>query len=304
MNQPGVVCYGEIGVDNIVRLPHLPTPELAAFPTSESYHIGGAAANTAVWLAAWGVPVRLAGNALGDDDLGRRLLAWLSQHPALDLGGLEVRPGAATPFCRILVTPDAERTILVYWYPRTPKTPLTPGMLAGARCVALDLYGGDERLAAAQAARAAGIQTVVNDVVTPDHPVLPLTDVATNSAAYIRHQFPGIDVLEHARRLQAVSGGVVVTTDGPRPVCVAGPAGQVFYVQPPRVEPVDTTGAGDAFRAGLIYGLMQDWPLEQCARWAAAAGALKVTREGAARDVPSLAEVSALAASLHAAAEH
>ena len=51
MTQYDVFCYGEIGVDNIIQVPHLPNPELATFPTSDSYHIGGAAANTAVWLA-------------------------------------------------------------------------------------------------------------------------------------------------------------------------------------------------------------------------------------------------------------
>jgi sugar/nucleoside kinase (ribokinase family) len=294
MKPCAVFCYGEIGVDNIVRLPHLPTPERAAFPTEESYHIGGAAANSAVWLAAWGVPTALAGNALGRDEYGRQLLGWLGQHPALDLSLLEALAGIATPFCRILVTPDAERTILVYWYPQTPKTELTAKMLNGARYVALDLYGGEERLRAAHTARAAGALTVINDVVTLDHPALPLTSIATNSAAYIRETLPGAGIEEHARALQAASEGIVITTDGPHPVVVVDADGAVFRVQPPRAEPVDTTGAGDAFRAGVIYGLLQGWALERSVRWAAAAGALKVARVGAARAVPGVEEVEAV----------
>ena len=58
-------CYGEIGVDNIIQLPHLPSPELAAFPTGDTYHIGGAAANTAVWLAKLGIATALSGNWIG-----------------------------------------------------------------------------------------------------------------------------------------------------------------------------------------------------------------------------------------------
>jgi sugar/nucleoside kinase (ribokinase family) len=69
-------------------------------------------------------------------------------------------------------------------------------------------------------------------------------------------------------------------------------------VQPPRAEPGDTTGAGDAFRAGIIYGLLQGWSLPQSACWAAAAGALKVAHWGAARDVPAVDEVASLAAAL------
>jgi sugar/nucleoside kinase (ribokinase family) len=293
-----VFCYGELGIDNIIRVAHLPSPERAAFPTADSYHIGGAAANTAVWLAGWGVRVGLAGNAIGRDEYGRRVVEWLGRYPTLDRRWLEAREDTATPFCRILVTPDAERSILVYGYPQTPKTGLTAEMLDGARFVALDLYGGDERLAAAQVARSAGAQTFAGDVVRPDHPILPLTSVATNSAAYTREQFPGVDAVEHARQLQAISRGIVVTTDGPRLIHALDRGGQIFRVQPPAVEAVDATGAGDAFRAGLIYGRLQGWPLARCVCFAAAAGALKVMRVGGASDIPTPDEVAALAATL------
>lgn len=295
MTETDVFCYGELGVDSIIRVPYLPTPEQAAFPTMESDHVGGAAANTAVWLASWGLRVALAGNVVGPDERGGFLLEQLGRHPTLDLSHLEVREGSATPFCRILVTPDGERSILVFWYPTTPKTPLEARMLGGARFVALDLYGGEERLEAARTARRAGARTVIGDVVTADHPILPFTDVATNSAAYVRERFPGIDVLEHSRRLQAASGGIVISTDGSRPVHIVTADGSTCRVEPPQVRAVDTTGAGDAFRAGLIYGLVRGWSLEASACWAAAAGALKVQRFGGGSDVPARDEVAALA---------
>jgi sugar/nucleoside kinase (ribokinase family) len=293
-----VFCYGELGIDNIIRLPHLPTPERAAFPFADTYHIGGAAANTAVWLAGWGVPVGLAGNAIGHDDHGRQLIDWLGRYPSLDRRSLEVRQEVATPFCRILVTPDGERSILVYGYPQTPKTELTVEMLDGARFLALDLYGGDERLAAVKVARAAGAQTVITDVAWPDHRALPLADIALVSAAYVREQFPGVDVIGHARQLQSINRGIVVLTDGARKVSVVDKEGALFHVQPPAVEAVDATGAGDAFRAGLIYGLLQGWPLPESVCFATAAGALKVMRVGGGSDVPAKEEVTRLAATL------
>lgn len=293
-----VFCYGELGVDNIVRVPHLPTSELAAFPTADSYHIGGAAANTAVWLASWGIPVRLAGNGIGRDEYGTELWERLSAHTTLDLRYIERDAGIVTPFCRILVTPDAERSIMVYWYPQTPKTALTTEMLDGARYLALDLYGGDERIAAAQVARQTATQTVVSDVIWLDHPALPLTNIVINSATYIREVFPDADVLDHARELQAVSQGVVVITDGPRPVRVLDLGGKLFSVQPPSVKPVDATGAGDAFRAGLMYGLLQGWSLPRSTAWATATGALKVQQVGAATDLPDPEAVATLAATL------
>jgi sugar/nucleoside kinase (ribokinase family) len=286
-----VFVYGEIGVDNIIRVPHLPAPELAAFPTSDTYHVGGAAANTAVNLAAWGVHTRLSGNAIGEDDQGKRLRQWLGAHPSLDLSCLESYLGLATPFCRILVRPDGERAILVFGYPQTPKTPLTPAMLDGARCLALDLYGGPERLEAARVARAAGVVTVVGDVIWPDHPILPFADIATNSGAFIRQEFPGVDPAVHARELQRLSGGIVVTTDGANPVQVIDRDGAQFWLQPPPVDAVDATGAGDAFKAGLIYGLLQGWPLHRAVRWAVATGALKVQTLGASSHPPTVENI-------------
>lgn len=73
MKELTVFCYGEIGVDNIILADRLPTPEIAVFPNAESYHIGGAAANTAVWLANMGLAVGLSGNAIGDDLYGGQL---------------------------------------------------------------------------------------------------------------------------------------------------------------------------------------------------------------------------------------
>lgn len=297
-----VFCYGELGIDNIIRLQHLPAPERASFPYADTYHVGGAAANTAVWLAGWGVRVGLAGNAIGRDAYGRQLLNWLGQRFSLDRRWLEVREEVATPFCRILVTPDGERSILVYGYPQTPKTELTGEMLGGARYLALDLYGGEERIAAARIGRSAGAQVVITDVVWPDHRALPLADIALISAAYVRDQFPGVDPIAHAKRLQSISRGIVVMTDGSRAVHVAGQNSELFAVQPPKVEAVDATGAGDAFRAGLIYGLLQDWPLPKCVCFATAAGASKVMRVGGGSDVPAMEEVAGLAATLEPAA--
>ena len=301
MTATTVLCYGELGVDNLIQVPNLPSPERAAFPSSDDYAIGGAAANTAVWLAAWGVPVRLAGNALGQDELGDRLWGWLGAYPSLDLRFIERLPGVATPFCRILVTPDAERSILVYGYPQTPKTRVTAEMLAGTCYLALDLYGGADRLQAAQAARQAGVTTVVVDLVEPDHPILPWVDILILSAAYLRSERPEVDPRQRAQHLRQGCGGTVILTDGPRPILTLDPDGRASSLLPPPVQPVNTTGAGDAFRAGLIYSLLQGCTLAESVAFAAAAGALRITASGSGGQVPPVQEVAQLAAGLQAA---
>ena len=293
-----VFCYGEIGIDNIIQLPHLPSPELAAFPTADSYHVGGAAANTALWLARFGFTVGLSGNVVGDDWHGRQLWRALQQHPSLDLQHVQRQEGASTPFCRVMVTPDGERSFLILGYPQAAKTALTRQMLGSARFLALDLYGGEERLQAARVARSAGVLTTCGDVVDLEHPVLSLTDIATNSGAFTRQAFPGSEARAHAHKLQRISGGIVIGTDGANEVYTVDRDGSAFTVQPPAVNVVDATGAGDAFRAGLLAGMLRGCSLHESVRWGVAAGSLKVQHTGAATIIPSLQEVTALANTL------
>lgn len=298
-----VLCYGEIGIDNIILADGLPSPENAVFPTSDSNHGGGAASNTAVWLSALGVKVKLTGNAIGTDAFGDLIMQGLSKHANIDLGLIERRKDVTTPFTRAIVTPDGERSFLIFWYPQAPKVPLTREMLQGAKYVALDLYGGPERLAAARLAIECGALTAIGDVIWPDHPALPFTSIATNSGPYIRQNFPGVDVRLHARKLQSVSKGIVITTDGPNPVHALDEKGNGFIIQPPSATAVDATGAGDAFRAGLLYGLLNGMDLPQSLCWACAAGSLKVGNIGAATTLPEFKEIEALAGSLKAIPE-
>jgi sugar/nucleoside kinase (ribokinase family) len=293
-----VFCYGEIGIDNIIQADGLPSPENAIFPTSDSYHGGGAAANTAVWLATLGVKVKLSGNAIGYDSYGNMILERLRKHSPIDLSLVEQRSGVTTPFTRAIVTPDGERSFLIFWYPQAPKVQLTKDMLQGIKYLALDLYGGPERLETARLAFESGVSTAIGDIIWPDHPALPFTSIATNSGAYIRQHFPGVDVRQHARTLQSISKGIIITTDSSRVVHVLDVQGNGFTVQPPVVTAVDATGAGDAFRAGLLYGLLRGLNLPRSVCWGIAAGSLKVRNVGAATILPEREEIEALANSL------
>src|SRR5215211_4261628 len=123
-----VLCYGEIGVDNIIQADGLPSPENAIFPTSDSYHGGGAASNTAAWLATLGVKVKLSGNVIGHDPFGEMILERLRKQPNIDLSLVEQVEGVTTPFTRAVVTPDGERSFMIFGYPQAPKVQFTKAM--------------------------------------------------------------------------------------------------------------------------------------------------------------------------------
>jgi ribokinase len=59
-----------------------------------------------------------------------------------------------------------------------------------------------------------------------------------------------------------------------------------------KVDVVDTTGAGDAFHGGYIYGLMQGWEPVRCITFASAIAALKCTRLGTREGLPSINQVT------------
>jgi 5-dehydro-2-deoxygluconokinase len=95
----------------------------------------------------------------------------------------------------------------------------------------------------------------------------------------------------------------VITTDGPGAVYALDAQGNGFTIQPPDVNAIDATGAGDAFRAGLLYGLLSGFDLPRSVCWGVASGSLKVENLGAATTLPGLREIEALARSLQTQAE-
>jgi ribokinase len=285
-----IFVYGEVVIDNIIRVAHLPSPQRTADILSETYSLGGIGANVAVQLASWGIDVGLSGNVLGDDSYGQQVRKWLGKYPALDMNHLVVEPATHTPYCRIMITPDGKRSLLFGSRDRI-MYPCNREMLSGAKILALDLYGGEVCDDVAKMAREMGLKTVVSDIAWSDHPVLPLTDVLTNSASIIRREFPGKDLIKHAQELHSVSNGVIITTDGPSPVHVVDQDGSQFWVTPPDLRTVDTTGAGDTFKAGVIYSLLKGWDMQMAIKWGVTVGSLNTTRVGAVNQPPTLDEI-------------
>jgi sugar/nucleoside kinase (ribokinase family) len=72
------------------------------------------------------------------------------------------------------------------------------------------------------------------------------------------------------------------------------PDGRLVYEEGFHVSTVDATGAGDVFRGGFAYGLVQGWPIELVLRFANAAAAISVTRHGAIDGAPCRHEVEPL----------
>jgi ribokinase len=293
-----VLSFGTIGLDYILRVPDWPTPERGVHAPGEEEHLGGKALNVAVLLGGWGLRVAVSGHAIGDDPRGGRLVERLDAHPNVSREYLRQVEGLHTMYCRILVNPEGERAIVGVVVDENPSTPPSRSMIRDAALLTLDLYGGDERVYAARLAAEAGRPVVVGDVRRADHPVLAYTTVAIASAAEIRAGDSDRSIRRFVEAVQAQGVRCVVVTDGPDDVLVFEVGRPAVAVEPPRVAVVDTIGAGDAFRAGVVYGLRKGWPLVEAAALGAAAGSINVQHSGGAGYIPDVSTVAALAAHL------
>jgi sugar/nucleoside kinase (ribokinase family) len=113
-------------------------------------------------------------------------------------------------------------------------------------------------------------------------------------AEHLALQLSGESDHERAlRKIRRRHDGLLVTTIGAQGAVVL--EGDRFLLVPGfAVDAVDTTGSGDVFRGGFIYGLLSGWPIERTVRFANAAAAVSCTRLGAINGVPTLEDVQAL----------
>jgi len=172
---------------------------------------------------------------------------------------------------------------------------LPADLAASARLLHVDDVDPDAAIAAGRAGLAAGIP-VTSDIESAKAKTPALLDAVTVPifAEHVPGDLTGERDLERALRiLRQRHAGMLVATMGARGACMLH--GDRFIRQPAfPVDVIDTTGAGDVFRAGFIFALLRGDTPEGLLRFACAAAAMSCTRRGAVASVPSLDEVNAL----------
>jgi sugar/nucleoside kinase (ribokinase family) len=283
-SRPAVACAGLIVAD--VFVPVLDrVPEPGSIVTVDGFlrDAGGCAANTATTLARLGIATALVAT-VGADAPGEWLLSDLAAK------GVDVRGVAsvAAPTSETIILPVAGDDRRYVHVPGANAALAAVDVARGARGAAVLAVGGFLALPALvpvelatvfKEARTAGTRIVL-DVVVPDD--------ARDSADAVRTVLPFVDWFvpndDEARRLTGADDPVdqaavlldwgcsaVVITRGKAGALYADEV-QALRVHPLLVEVVDGSGAGDAFTAGLIAGLVHGWPVERILRFAAAVG--------------------------------
>jgi len=268
--------------------------------------VGGSAAITAVAAARLGLSVELVA-AVGADPAGDFMLAQMARE-GVGTAAVAVREGMPTGMT-VALSRGADRAILTALGAITSLTaPDVPAaLLAQARHVHISSYFLLERslgpglAAMLAAARAAGATTSLDTNWDPAgewgdgqlRASLAQTDVLLpNEQEAVR--IAGQPNLPAATDALTAAGPRLAVKLGERGVlCVDG---RVWHrVELPPVTPVDTTGAGDCFNAGLIAGLLRGLALSDAATLGCAVGALSTRAAGGTASCPDLASALALA---------
>jgi ribokinase len=302
MRAPGVesvrvIGLGQACVDYLGRIPFYPEEDRKVELQELHVCCGGPASTALVTLARLGVPTSFLGS-VSDDAFGLKIIRNL-ENESVDISQLKVTPGATSQFAFIAISPSAgQRTI--FWH-RGHVPHLGPGdvdlkSFCHAAILHLDGLMIEASLKAAHQARSLGM-TIVMDGGTMregSKALLALVDVLIASETYAT-PLVGSEADEKAalRVLRELGPKQVVITLGDRG-SVGSDAQKTFRQKAFPVKVRDTTGAGDVYHGGYIYGLLCNWDMPKCMRFASATAALACTAIGAQTGIPSLEEVEAL----------
>lgn len=305
-----ILCMGRSSIDLYSNDVGAPFEQITSFAAL----VGGCPTNISVGTRRLGLKSALL-TGFGKDKVGDFVRYFLDREGVVTQFAV-TKPGRRTSAVLLGIEPP-DRFPLIYYRDNNADIQLTvddvlAAPVAESRVLLISgtgLSAEPSRSAtqfAAELATAQGTEVILDIDYRPDQwhdprafgisvrVTLPLCDIAIGTEDEIKAA-TGIDDPEKAvaRLLDGVRKAVVFKRggDGSR---VYIKSGDVFDAAPFKIEVLNVLGAGDAFASGFIYGYLQGWGWAKAARMGNATGAIVVTRQGCANDMPTLPDALAL----------
>lgn len=247
---------------------------------------GGPVPNAMVGLSRLGMKTAVIA-VVGDDYLGRMAIEELTREK-VDCRLILHKKQPSAVAVGLIEKGTGRRTITLYRRIHIGPNDLKTSSLPIPRLVHLDGRDLEAALKLARWARrhkvtvSFDIGSVRNDV----SPILPLVDHLVVADAFAFPFTRTRSAKGAIKRLSEVCAGSIVVTEGIKGA-TGCEQGRIFCRPAFRVEAVDTTGAGDSFHAGYLYGLLNGSDMAERLRFGAAAAALKCTQPGARTGAPT-----------------
>ena len=298
-----VVVLGSINTDLVVRAARFPRPGETLHGSAFAVVGGGKGANQATAAARLGAPTQFIG-AVGADDFGARRIAEM-QAAGVDTRAVQRLDGVPTGVALITVNAAGENTIIIAaganWRVGPADIPGTMLAVAAGGVLVCQLELPMETVAAGLArGRDAGLTTLLNAApynpaaraMLPHVDILVANEVEASDLAEWASVVTEENAADVAARLRARGPHTVILTLGAAGVIVATPE-RTVPVPAPRVDVVDTTGAGDCFTGALAASLVGGLDVEAAATRAVAAASYSTTIFGATTGMPTAEELDA-----------
>lgn len=288
-----VVGFGTNSVDQFCIVPEYP---LAGSKLEIEHYeklAGGQVATAMVFLARMGLKSKYIGK-VGGDDLGQFLLRSFASE-SVDISSVIVDPQVPNQNAVIIVDKKSgERTVLS----RRDKgldfreTELRKEHVCAGRILHLDGYDAAGSLKAARWCRQNGIPVVIDldKMVDNCDELIKNVDFLIASSNFPR-DFTGIDnPFEALARIRGLFDGFLAVTLGSSGAA-AWIGDQCVSFPGLEINAVDTTGCGDVFHAGFIYGLLHNWSIWKIMTFSNTAAGLSCQHLGAREGIRPLAEI-------------
>lgn len=296
------VGFGTNAVDFLIEVPEYPKYSSKIELSDYVQAAGGEIATTMVGLRRLNLATAYVGR-FGDDREGAFGLQTLRE-AGVDVSFAEQIKGARTQIAFILIDErTGERTVIWHRDQLLAYTEKDAPVEAAALGKVLHFTPHDTRacLQMARAAKAVGtiVSSDIDNVFDGINELLPQIDILISSVEFPERLVGIKDRREALREIKTRFGCRIVGM-------TLGEAGSLILCEDQFIETSgfavpngcrDTTGAGDAFRVGLLYGLLKNETVETAARMANAVAALKCRALGARTALPDASELAALLAS-------
>ncbi|MBF0553905.1 MAG: sugar kinase [Nitrospirae bacterium] len=249
---------------------------------------GGPVATALVTLSRLGVKTRFVG-VTGDDDAGVKIKNGLAAE-GVDISHMPSPiSGFSQTACIIINKKTASRTILWSRASRNDCN-IAKSFLNGASILHLDGLMEVASISSAQMAKSLGVPVMLDagSVRSKTHELLPLCDYVVCSEEFSKKYTSSHE--ETLRRLTGLGVAFACVTLGSDGSLTMMTDGRVFYHPAYDIEAVDTTGAGDVFHGGCIYGILNNWLHEEIIRFATAIAAMKCLKTGGRAGIPRTEE--------------
>lgn len=298
-----VAVVGSLNHDLVLGAARLPDRGETVIATTSTTGSGGKGANQAAAAGALRSGVSMVGR-VGDDPAGSTMIDDLVRH-GVDVQHVVRTPGTPSGVATVVVEEGSGENLIIVGPGANGR--LMPDDVDGqvvrtARVVLLQLEVPLPTVVAA--ARAATGIVVLNPAPTRPLPadLVERVDVLVPNEGELDRLAAAVDddgsrsLGSIERRARSIGARDVVVTLGARGALVVPADGPSRLVEPPVVDAVDTTGAGDCFCGALSVALAEGRSLLDAARFAAAAAALSTTGRGARGGLPDRAAVDAMLA--------